>query len=130
MASFIIVSHSKKIAEGVKELVGEMNPGQAMIKAVGGTEDGRIGTNSFAIKQAIEEVSNDANIFVLMDLGSSIMATQMAMDLLDKSIEEKVILIDAPIVEGAIAAIIQASITSNVEEIVHAAREAKTMNKF
>lgn len=130
MIGFILVSHSDKLAEGVKEIADQMNNGQTNVKAVGGVGDGRIGTNPIRIQEAIEELYDGDSILIFGDLGSSIMSAQMAIDMVDESISEKTILVDAPLVEGAIAAIVQASITDNVKDILMAAEEAKTINKF
>lgn len=130
MVGFIIVSHSEKVAEGVVEIAEQMNSKKVKIEAVGGVGDGRIGTNPLRIKEAIEKIFDGDVIFIFGDLGSSILGSQTAIDLLDDKIKEKVILVDAPLVEGAIAAIVQSSVTDNVNEIINAAKEAKTMDKF
>jgi dihydroxyacetone kinase DhaKLM complex PTS-EIIA-like component DhaM len=51
MASFIIVSHSKKVAEGVIEIAEQMNNKKSKLIPIGGTEDDRIGTNPLKIKK-------------------------------------------------------------------------------
>jgi phosphoenolpyruvate---glycerone phosphotransferase subunit DhaM len=130
MIGFILVSHSDKLAEGIKEIAEQINGGQANIKAVGGVGDGRIGTNPIRIQEAIEELYDGDNILIFGDLGSSIMSAQMAIDMVSEDIREKTILVDAPLVEGAVAAIIQSFITQNVKDILVAAEEAKTTNKF
>jgi phosphoenolpyruvate---glycerone phosphotransferase subunit DhaM len=130
MVGFILVSHSDKLAEGVKDIIEQMNGGQANIKAVGGVGDGRIGTNPIRIQEAIEELYDGSNILIFGDLGSSIMSAQMAIDMVENDISEKTILVDAPLVEGAIAAVVQASITENLDDILQAAQEAKTISKF
>lgn len=130
MIGFILVSHSDKLAEGIKEIAEQINDGQANIKAVGGVGDGRIGTNPIRIQEAIEELYDGDNILIFGDLGSSIMSAQMAIDMVAEDIREKTILVDAPLVEGSVAAIIQSSITQNVKDILLAAEEAKTINKF
>lgn len=130
MVGFILVSHSDKLAEGVKEIAEQINGSEAKIKAIGGVGDGRIGTNPIMIYEALEEMYDGDNILIFGDLGSSIMSAQMAIDMVSEEIQKKAILVDAPLVEGAVAAIIQSSITESLEEIISAAKEAKTMNKF
>lgn len=103
-----------------------MNNKNSKLIPIGGTEDERIGTNPLKIKKVIEEIYDGDNIFIFADIGSSIMATQMVLDMLGEKIKKKKItLVDAPLVEGTIAAVIQASITNNVSEIIHAAEESK-----
>jgi len=130
MIGFILVSHSNKLVEGLKEIAEQINGKESNIKAIGGTSDGRIGTNPIEIYEALEEMYDGDNILIFGDLGSSIMSAQMAIDMVSDKIREKTILVDSPLVEGAIAAIIQSSITQNLEEVISAANEAKTMNKF
>lgn len=130
MIGFILVSHSYKLVEGLKEIAEQINGKESNINAIGGASDGRIGTNPIEIYEALEEMYDGDNILIFGDLGSSIMSAQMAIDMVSEEIQKKVILVDAPLVEGAIAAIIQSSITENLEEIISAAKEAKTMNKF
>ncbi|TDT50344.1 dihydroxyacetone kinase phosphoryl donor subunit DhaM [Fonticella tunisiensis] len=130
MIAVIIVSHSEKVAEGVKDIAEQMNNSKIMIRAAGGTENGRIGTNTLKIYETFEEVKNADNILVFVDLGSSIMATEMAMDMLDDEIREKITIVDAPIVEGALGAVIQATVTDNVKNIIETAIESKSLSKL
>ena len=52
MVSLLIVSHSEKLAEGVRELAGEMVSDVPM-EAVGGTSDGRLGNDYSKIYEAL-----------------------------------------------------------------------------
>lgn len=130
MIGFILVSHSDKLVEGLKEIAEQINGKESNIKAIGGTSDGRIGTNPIEIYEALEEMYDGNNILIFGDLGSSIMSAQMAIDMVSDEIRGKTILVDAPLVEGSIASIIQASITENIDDIISAAMETKTINKF
>lgn len=130
MIGFILVSHSNKLVEGLKEIAEQINGKESNIKAIGGASDGRIGTNPIEIYEALEEMYNGDNILIFGDLGSSIMSAQMAIDMVSDEIRGKTILVDAPLVEGSIASIIQASITENIYDIISAAMETKTISKF
>ncbi len=132
MVGIVIVSHSQKVAEGIKEIAEEMNDGSVMIKAAGGVDenDGRIGTNAIRIKEAIEEASLKENVLIFVDMGSAAMNTELALDMLDLEIKKKVRMIDAPLIEGVIAATIQATITNNLEDIVKTAMESRDFRKF
>lgn len=105
MAKFgvVLVSHSEYIAKGLKELVDEMNDGSVQVVAAGGADGGRIGTSAIKIQQAIESVEDCGHILIYADLGSSILSAETAMDLIDEDLAEKVQIVDAPIVEGALA---------------------------
>ena len=68
MVGFVIVSHSKNLAESVVELTTMMAP-TASIKAAGGMEDGGFGTSFEKIKDAIDEIYTEEGVLILMDMG-------------------------------------------------------------
>jgi len=108
MVDIILVSHSLKLVEGLKELVAEMAP-DVKIYAVGGTKEGGIGTDFDQILATFHYVGEDGAI-VLFDLGSSCMASQMAHEVLPESLQSKIEIVDAPLVEGSIEAAVLAGI--------------------
>ena len=55
MVGIVLVSHSNKLVEGLKDLISQMAVG-VKICVAGGTDDGRIGTDPMKIMSAIEEV--------------------------------------------------------------------------
>ncbi|NFO88754.1 PTS-dependent dihydroxyacetone kinase phosphotransferase subunit DhaM [Clostridium botulinum] len=116
MVGIVIVSHSNFIAKGVREVALQMAPEVSIVDA-GGTSDGRIGTDISKITSAIESVYSDSGVLVLFDLGSAFMNTEMAIEFLDDNIRGKVEIIDAPLVEGAITAAIEASMDKSLAEI-------------
>ena len=108
MVDIVLVSHSLKLVEGLKELVLEMAP-DVKVYGVGGTKDGEIGTDFDQILAAFLRVGEDGAI-VLFDLGSSCMASQMAHELLPEVMQSKIEIVDAPLVECAIEAAVLAGI--------------------
>ncbi|AIY79235.1 PTS-dependent dihydroxyacetone kinase phosphotransferase subunit DhaM [Clostridium botulinum] len=116
MVGIVIVSHSNFIAKGVREVALQMAPEVSIVDA-GGTSDGRIGTDISKITSAIESVYSDSGVLVLFDLGSAFMNTEMAIEFLDDNIRGKVEIIDAPLVEGAITAAVEASMDKSLAEI-------------
>jgi multiphosphoryl transfer protein len=124
MVSIVIVSHSEKLAEGVKELALQMSQNKVKICTAGGLDDASspIGTDPFKIKDAIEKAYSDDGILVLMDIGSAIMSAEMATEMLEDSIRNKVLLCEAPLVEGAIAAAAQSMAGSNLKTVAQEAR--------
>ncbi|MCT4563939.1 MAG: dihydroxyacetone kinase phosphoryl donor subunit DhaM [Maledivibacter sp.] len=129
MIGMVIVSHSEKIAKGIVELCSQMAD-KVKIEAAGGSEDGRIGTNATKIMEAIEKVYSEEGVLVLVDLGSAIMSTELAFDLLEDNMGKRIVIADAPIVEGSIAASIQASIGGSLEEVKTAAEKSKNLTKI
>jgi dihydroxyacetone kinase phosphotransfer subunit len=129
MVGMVIVSHSSKVAEGIYELAIQMTGDNHSIVTAGGMDDGGIGTDAIMIKDAIEKADKGEGVVILADLGSAILSAQTAIDLLEET-ELKVIIADAPVLEGAIGAAVQASIGCNLEEVVAAAEVAREILKL
>jgi dihydroxyacetone kinase phosphotransfer subunit len=116
MVGIVIVSHSEKIAEGVKELASQMAE-EVPMAAAGGTSDGRIGTDMEKISNAIYEVYSEDGVIILFDLGSAFMNAEMAIDFLPDHMKEKVGIVDAALVEGVVTAAVESSINKSMEDI-------------
>lgn len=129
MVGIVIVSHSAMISEGVVELSSQMAEDVKILSA-GGTDDGRIGTDAIKIKDTIEKADDGDGVLVFVDLGSAVINTQLAIDMLDNDMQERVLIANGPIVEGAVVAAVQTSIGSNLEEVKKSAEESKDMNKI
>lgn len=127
MIGIVIVSHSEKLAEGVLELASQMTQGKVPMEATGGIDDpdNPIGTDPMKVMMAIESVAMQAEdgVLVVMDLGSALMSAETALDFLPDEVKEKVMLCSAPIVEGTMAASVQASVGASLQA---AAAEAAT----
>ena len=128
MVGVLIVYHSKKAAEGIYELAVQMAGKDHRVVAVGGMEDGSIGTDALRIKEGIEQANGGEGVALLADLGSGILSSQMAIDLLEEDIPVQIA--DAPILEGAISAAVQAAIGGNLKEVIEAAELAKQVSKL
>ena len=126
MVGFVIVSHSKNLAESVVELTTMMAP-TASIKAAGGMEDGGFGTSIEKIKDAIDEIYTEEGVLILMDMGSAVMTTEMVLEMMP---ERKVKMVDCPLVEGAVAGTVSAVGGMSFEEIADQLAEAGTEHKF
>jgi dihydroxyacetone kinase phosphotransfer subunit len=123
----VVVSHSVRIAEGTAELAGQMAGDQVRIVAAGGLEDGTIGTDAARIAEAIQAADAGAGVVVLVDLGSAVLSTVTALELLGDP--GNVRLSRGPIVEGAVIAAVQASTGSSLDEVLEAAEAAASMPK-
>ncbi len=129
MVGIVIVSHSSKIAEGIKDLTDQVAPSHKGIVCAGGLEDGEIGTDAVRISEAIKTANDGDGVVVLADLGSGIMSAETAIELLeDEDINVK--LADAPVVEGSIAAAVTAACGSTMEQVITAAEQTRTVNKI
>ncbi len=130
MIGIVIVSHSEKLADGVKEIAEQLNDGSSIIEAAGGLDGEVIGTSPIKIKEAIEKLGEAKAILLFVDLGSAIISSEMAMELLDDELSKKVTLVDAPLVEGVIAATVQATTTNDVDNIIKTAVDSKDISKI
>ncbi len=111
MVGIVVVSHSELLANGVVELANQMTQGRCKIAAAGGIDDPEnpIGTDTIRIMMAIEEVYDDSGVVVMMDMGSALLSTETALELIDPDMVENIALCSAPIVEGTMAASVAAS---------------------
>jgi multiphosphoryl transfer protein len=104
--AIVAVSHSAELAAGVAQLAAQMAPDVTII-GVGGS-DGGLGTSFEAITDALQRADSAAGIVVLYDLGSARLTSESAIEFLDPQLAERIDIVDAPLVEGAIAAAVEA----------------------
>ena len=123
----VVVSHSRLIADGTAELAGQMAGPDVRIVPAGGMADGAIGTDAARIAEAIDEADSGAGVVVLADLGSAVLSTRTALELLEDPAAVR--LSKGPIVEGAVMAAVQASTGSTLDEVLEAAEAAATLPK-
>lgn len=114
----VIVSHSARIAEGIVELAAQMAPNVPLVPA-GGTDDGGIGTSFDRVQAAFATAEEGEGVVVLYDLGSALLTSETARDFADAP--ERIRIVDAPVVEGAVAAAVAAESGGDLERVVAAA---------
>lgn len=126
MVGLVIVSHSAKLAAGVAELMRGMAGADAQIATAGGMDlpDQPLGTDANLIHRAIEQVYSVDGVAVLVDLGSAILSTELAFEMLSPEQRAHVCIVPAPLVEGGMAAAVQARLGSSLEAVVAEARTA------
>ena len=130
MVGIVIVSHSWKISEGVCDLAREMAQDFENLISAGGLDDGSIGTDAQRIADAVVEADSGDGVVILADIGSSIMSSETAIELLeDEGREINAVIADAPIVEGAICAVVEAANGGTVDSVLRAAEESKDTSK-
>jgi dihydroxyacetone kinase phosphotransfer subunit len=129
--AILVVSHSKTLALGVKEVASQMAGSPDSVWAVGGTEDGGIGTTAPAIRDTLEQALDTASeVVVLMDLGSAYLNTVTAIEMLDAPLRKRVTLADAPLIEGAVLAVVAAASGDTAADVRARAEEARDMHKL
>lgn len=128
MVGIVIVSHSKQLAAGVRELTAQMVSGDVPLAVAAGIDDPEhpLGTDPMQVYQAIESVYSDEGVVVLMDLGSALLSAEMALEFLSEAQREKIHLCEAPLVEGAIAATVSAALGNSIEQVITEARGSLT----
>ncbi len=114
----VIVSHSAGLAAGVVEVAAQMAPDVTVV-AAGGTADGEIGTDFDAVLAAVERAESGAGVALLYDLGSARMVADLAVESL--SAPENALVVDAPLVEGAVAAAVAAQGGADLAAVARAA---------
>ena len=119
----VIVSHSPKIAEGAADMVRQMVGGSVPLAWTGGNPDGGLGTDVASIIEAIGRAWSDAGVAVLVDLGGAETNSEMAIDMLAPDRRDKVVVCEAPIVEGAVMAATEASGGATLDAVRRTAEE-------
>ncbi|MED9731812.1 phosphoenolpyruvate--protein phosphotransferase [Escherichia marmotae] len=120
MIAIVIVSHSLRLAQGIEELALQMSGGVVPLAIAAGIDDPQnpIGTDAIAIMSAIESVWTPEGVLVLMDMGSALLSTEMALELLSEEQRSAIYLLAAPIVEGAMSAVTSAAAGLSAAEII------------
>ena len=117
----VLVSHSARLAEGAADLAGQVSGGTVRVVPAGGTDDGGLGTSAEKVGRALAAAESGAGVLVLPDLGSAVL-TVVAM--LEDLRGPRVLLADAPFVEGAVAATVTAATGADLRAVAEAAEEA------
>jgi PTS hybrid protein len=132
MVGLVLISHSGTLVEGLRDMVAQVAGADVPVATAGGTQDGRLGTSApdiaAAIRNTLAAGADDA--LVLLDLGSAALSLEVALEELDDADRGRVRVSEAPLVEGAILAAVQASIGASIDEVVAAADGAATMAKL
>ncbi|WP_030902062.1 PTS-dependent dihydroxyacetone kinase phosphotransferase subunit DhaM [Streptomyces sp. NRRL F-5126] len=126
----VLVSHSAAVASSVAELARGLAGGGATapVAAAGGTPDGGLGTSSELITAAAAEVDGGAGVALLVDLGSAVLTVKTLLADGDE-LPDGARLVDAPFVEGAVAAVVTASAGGDLDAVAAAASEAYGYHK-
>jgi len=119
----VIVSHSPKVAEGAADMVRQMVGASVRVAHTGGNPDGGLGTDVASIIAAIDTAWSEAGVAIFVDLGGAETNSEMAIEMLDDRRRDRVVMCNAPIVEGAVIAATEASGGSPLETVKRAAEE-------
>ena len=117
MINILLASHSKKLADGLREILIQMAP-DVKILASGGDKYGDIGSNFDEINELINKYAKDDGLIIFFDLGSSMMNCQMSIDMLDEEKKSKVYLSGTPLIETSVQVAVNASSGETLDEII------------
>ena len=121
----VIVSHSPDVARGAADMVRQMVGDDVPLAWCGGAPGGGLGTNVEEILAAINRAWSEAGVAILVDLGGAETNSEMAIEMLPDKQQNRVVVCNAPIVEGAVMAATEASAGSSLEEVRRTAEELK-----
>jgi dihydroxyacetone kinase phosphotransfer subunit len=125
----VLVSHSAAIAEGLAAMAAEVAGGEVRIIAAGGGPGGTLGTDGGRVADAVREADAGAGVVILADIGSAVLSVRAVLN--DGMADGVVaVLADAPLVEGAIAAAVTASVGGDCEAVRSAAEDAWNVRKL
>lgn len=132
MVGILVVSHSENAARGIVEIALGMSGagGDAVIEGVGGNDDGGLGVSVAKISDALSRMLPKAEgVLIIPDLGSSILSSRGAIEMLPPEDAARVAIADAPILEGAMLAAVEASAGSDLQTVEESAKEARNLQK-
>lgn len=119
----VIVSHSADVARGTADMVRQMVGEEVPLAWCGGDPAGGLGTNVEAIMAAIDAAWSDKGVAILVDLGGAETNSEMAVELQPPERQRRIVVCNAPIVEGAVMAATEASGGASLEDVQRTAEE-------
>ena len=123
----VLVSHSADLAVGLASLAGQVSGTEVRIEPAGGRSNGELGTSDSRVIEAIAAANGGDGVIVLGDLGSAILT---ARHVLGGNHNGQVRLVDAPFVEGAVAAAVVAASGASLDDVARAAEDARDARKL
>jgi dihydroxyacetone kinase phosphotransfer subunit len=119
----VIVSHSPDVARGTAEMVRQMVGDEVPLAFCGGNPDGGLGTSVEAILGAIDRAWSEKGVAILVDLGGAETNSEMAIEMQPEERAGRIVVCNAPIVEGAVIAATEASGGASLDIVRRTAEE-------
>jgi dihydroxyacetone kinase phosphotransfer subunit len=119
----VIVSHSPDVAKGTADMVRQMVGPEVPLAFCGGNPDGGLGTSVEAIMAAVDRAWSEKGVAILVDLGGAETNSEMAVEFMAEERRGRVVVCNAPIVEGAVIAATEASGGASLEDVKRTAEE-------
>lgn len=124
MINILIASHSKDLAKGLTDIIGQMTT-DLRIEYSGGDDEGNLGSNFEEIFAKMNELAPEG-LVVFFDMGSSMMNVETAYSMLDEDLQRKTLIAGSPLVESAL----EISLSINEETSLEEIREKVSSYKF
>lgn len=119
----VIVSHSPDVAKGAADMVRQMVGDDVPLGFCGGNPEGGLGTDVAKILAAIEQAWSEKGVAILVDLGGAETNSEMAIEMLAPERQSRIVICNAPIVEGAVMAATEAWGGGSLEDVKRTAEE-------
>jgi phosphoenolpyruvate---glycerone phosphotransferase subunit DhaM len=119
----VIVSHSAKVAEGAADMVRQMVGTEVPLAYCGGNPAGGLGTSVQAIIGAIDRAWSEKGVAILVDLGGAETNSEMAIEMMPADRQGKIVVCNAPIVEGSVMAATESSGGASLDDVRRIAEE-------
>lgn len=119
----VIVSHSPDVAKGAADMVRQMVGDEVPLGFCGGDPDGGLGTSVEKILAAIDAAWSEAGVAILVDLGGAETNSEMAIEMLPAERQARIVICNAPVVEGAVMAATEASGGGSLQDVKRTAEE-------
>ncbi|WP_281974586.1 dihydroxyacetone kinase phosphoryl donor subunit DhaM [Halobacillus litoralis] len=119
-AGIVLISHSAKVAEGIKDIIHQVEK-NVPIALAGGTDDDRIGTSVEKIQTAIDQAHTEGGVLLIYDLGSAMMNAEIAVEMSDF---DDIEIANAPLLEGAYVAAVESGMGKSLAQVKQAAERA------
>ena len=119
----VIVSHSPDVAKGAADMVRQMVGNGVPLAWCGGDPGGGLGTSVDAIEKALHDAWSERGVVVLVDMGGAETNSEIAIEALPEKKRAKVVVCNAPIVEGSVMAATESSGGSSLEKVRRVAEE-------
>ena len=119
----VIVSHSPDVAKGAADMVRQMVGTEVPLAWCGGNPTGGLGTSVEAIVKALRAAWSDSGVVIMVDMGGAETNSEMAIEMMPEKQRAKMVVCNAPIVEGSVMAATESSGGSTLDQVRRAAEE-------
>ncbi|WP_173915512.1 dihydroxyacetone kinase phosphoryl donor subunit DhaM [Halobacillus sp. Marseille-Q1614] len=116
----VLISHSPKVVEGIKDIINQVAM-DVKVATAGGSDENEIGTSVEKIQHAIEKAQSDRGVLLIYDLGSAMMNAELAIEMSEL---DNLQIANAPILEGAYVAAVESGMGKELSEVKQAAESA------